>query len=206
MPIVEDVKHLVETVTGYRRPSPDDIRFRNRKAHTFRFRDDGKTPNNPHLPLLLYRTPVALQADFDPAAVFEVLFASNAWRDSWRDGVYDFLHFHARTHEVLGIARGWVRVKFGGEKGRTIELRAGDVAILPAGTGHCRKAASKDLLVVGAYPSGGKYDEPRPREVSPATVRRSIAKVARPKRDPVYGANGPLMRAWHSPAAKSQTK
>lgn len=198
MPILEDTKHIAETMTGYGRPSPGDIGLRSRKAHLLRFRDDGQMPNNPHFPLVVYRTPVELRADFDPAAVFEVLFASNGWRDSWRDGIYDFLHFHTRTHEVLGIARGWVRVKFGGNKGRAVELRAGDVAILPAGTGHCRKAASKDLLVVGAYPPGGKYDEPRPREVDPAMARRSIAKVARPKRDPVYGANGPLADAWHN--------
>lgn len=196
MPFLEDIKHLAETVTGYRRPAPGDIGLRSRKAHAFRFRDDGRTPNNPNLPLVIYRTPIELRADFDPAAVFEVQFAANGWRDSWRDGIYDFLHFHTRTHEVLGIARGWVRVRFGGKKGRTIELRAGDVAILPAGTGHCRKAASEDLLVVGAYPPGGRYDEPRPSEIEPAAARRSIAKVARPRRDPVYGAKGPLMEAW----------
>jgi uncharacterized protein YjlB len=37
------------------------------------------------------------------------------------------------THEVLGIARGEVKVEFGGAKGNAITLKAGDVAILPAG-------------------------------------------------------------------------
>jgi uncharacterized protein YjlB len=196
MPILEDVKHIAEKITGLGRPNSGDIRIRKRKAHTFKFRDDGQTPNNPHFPLIVYRTPVELGAHSDPAAVLEVLFASNGWRGSWRDGVYGFLHFHTGTHEVLGIARGWVRVKFGGAKGRMVELRAGDVAVLPAGTGHCRKAASQDLLVVGAYPPSGDYDEPKPRDVDPEKARKSIAKVSRPRRDPVYGSNGPLLDAW----------
>jgi uncharacterized protein YjlB len=196
MPILEDVKHLAERVTGLGRPALRDIRIRKRKPHTFKFRDDGETFNNPHYPLILYRTPVELGVHPDPAAVFEVLFGANGWSGSWRDGVYNFLHFHTGTHEVLGIARGWVRVKFGGVKGRTIELKAGDVAILPAGIGHCRKAASRDLLVVGAYPAGGHYDEPKPKDINPAKARKSIARVGCPKRDPVYGSDGPLSDIW----------
>ena len=28
------------------------------------------------------------------------------WGDAWRDGVYDYLHFHSRIHEVMGVCRG----------------------------------------------------------------------------------------------------
>jgi uncharacterized protein YjlB len=95
----------------------------------------------------------------DPAAVFEELFESNGWGDSWRDGIYDYVHYHSRIHEVLGIARGEGKVQFGGSRGRTLKLKAGDVAVLPAGTGHQCLSASNGFLVIGAYPPSGTYDE-----------------------------------------------
>jgi uncharacterized protein YjlB len=200
MPILEDAKKRIELITGYARPKRRDVPglVHSRKAHHVRFKDDGQTPNNPKLPLVIYRTPVMLPHDLDPAAVFEELFAANGWKDSWRDGVYDFLHFHTRTHEVLGIARGSVRVEFGGANGRTIDLKAGDVAILPAGTGHRRRSASRNLLVVGAYPAGGKYDEPKPSDVDHHKAVLAIGKVRLPNKDPVYGKTGPLTRIWGS--------
>ena len=90
--------------------------------------------------------------------------AATAGERSWRDGVYDYVHYHSRIHEVLGVARGSGRVRFGGDSGRALTLKAGDVAILPAGTGHQGLKASGDFLVVGAYPASGAYDECKSRE------------------------------------------
>ena len=131
--------------------------------------------------------------NFDPAAVFEELFARNGWRDSWRNGIYDYVHYHSRTHEVLGVARGHAKVRFGGERGKELRLKAGDVVVLPAGTGHQRLAGSKDLLVVGAYPPSGSCDECR---TSAAEHDRALTTVALPRKDPVYGRDGPLTRLW----------
>ena len=206
MPVVEELKRIVEKPTGIGRPARSKVErlVRPRKPELFRFRDDGKTPNNPRLPLLLYRAAVRLDRGDDPAAVFEETFARHGWRDSWRDGVYDFLHFHTATHEVLGIARGRVTVQFGGAQGRSLTLAAGDVVVLPAGTGHRRIRASRDLLVVGAYPAGGSYDEPRPEEADPDEARASIARVTLPRHDPVYGTDGPLAGLWARPARARQ--
>jgi uncharacterized protein YjlB len=117
-----------------------------------------------------------------PAAVFEELFVSHGWGNSWRNGIYDFAHYHSGIHEVLGIARGGGRVRLGGANGRALTLRAGDVAILPAGTGHQREKASEDFLVVGAYPTMGVYDECRSPEDREKALR-AIARAARPRKD-----------------------
>jgi uncharacterized protein YjlB len=100
--MLESLKEKIERVTGWKRPSRGDLRHvvMARKPNAFRFKDDGVIPNNPKLPFILYRSPVRLTDDFDPAAVFEELFARNGWRDSWRNGIYDFAHYHSRTHEV----------------------------------------------------------------------------------------------------------
>src|SRR5262249_58655308 len=102
-----------------------------RKPQTIRFKDDGDIPNNP-LPFVLYGGAVALADSADPAAVFEQLFAANGWRDSWRNGIYDYVHYHARIHEGLGIARGQARVRFGGDRGKIVGGEAGGGAVLPA--------------------------------------------------------------------------
>src|SRR5258708_16720597 len=99
---------------------------------TFQFDDDGETPNNPRLPLVLYRRAIDVKAAGDPAASFEKTFAAHGWGDGWRNGIYDFLHFHSRTHEVLDIARGRARVEFGGAAGQAVELQAGALPLLPA--------------------------------------------------------------------------
>jgi uncharacterized protein YjlB len=196
--MLESVKGGLEKLTGYARPAKAALAglVRARKPHLYHFADDGYTPNNPTLPLVLYRTPLKLDARFDPAAIVGDAFAAHGWRDSWRDGMYDFLHFHTRAHEVLGLARGYLRAQFGGEKGKILRLKAGDVVILPAGTGHKRLSQSRDLLVVGAYPATGDYDEPRPSDVSHDKAVASIAKVRLPAKDPVYGSDGPLKRVW----------
>ncbi|MBZ9678539.1 cupin domain-containing protein [Mesorhizobium sp. ES1-1] len=197
MPIIESAKAAIEQVTGWQRPSDDELDrlVRPRKANAFRFGDEGLIPNHPHWGLIVYRGAVKLPGEFDPAAVFEDLFGRNGWGSSWRDGIYDYVHYHSRIHEVLGIARGSGKVRFGGKRGRTFTLKAGDVAVLPSGTGHQRLSATGDFLVVGAYPPGGTYDECTGSEEHASAVK-TIPKVARPRMDPVYGKNGPLLDLW----------
>jgi uncharacterized protein YjlB len=166
------------------------------EVQAFRFEDDGETPNNPRLPLLVYRAAFALERERDPAVPFERAFAAHGWGDGWRNGIFDFLHFHTRTHEVLGIARGTAKVEFGGANGKTVDLQAGDVAILPVGTGHRRLSSSRDLLVVGAYPAESCVDQHRPAQVSHDKAVADIAGTPLPQQDPVFGKDGPLKQLW----------
>ena len=200
MPILEDAKEYVQRATGLRRPGRDEAPelARPRKPHTGRFKDDGLVPRHPRWPFVIYRSAVDLGKGHDPAAVMEDLFEANGWGDTWRDGIYDYVHYHSRIHEVLGIALGKGRVRFGGSKGRIFTLKAGDVAILPAGTGHQRLSADEDFLVVGAYPPVGTYDECTEIEDRPRALK-AIPKVPGPRKDPVYGRDGPLLKLWKKP-------
>src|SRR5712691_1271738 len=95
---------------------------------TYRFADDGIVPNNPALPLVVYRG--ALAESGDRAGACEKMFAQNGWPGAWRNGIYADHHFHSTAHEVLGIARGNARVRLGGEGGPVVELNAGDVMVI----------------------------------------------------------------------------
>lgn len=117
----------------------------------------------------------------DPsAAAFERLFLRHGWSNSWRDGVYDWHHYHTTTHEVLGCYEGWAAVRFGGPQGEDHRLRAGDAVVIPAGLAHCRIEASGDFAVVGAYPGGAEPDLKR--------GDGEALDLPRPDADPVLGA------------------
>jgi uncharacterized protein YjlB len=165
------------------------------EAGIHRFADDGVIPNNPTLPFLVYGGALDLPDD-DPAAACEAVFAANGWAGSWRDGIYPFPHYHSTAHEVLGICRGEAMVRFGGDSGVTLTVRAGDVVVIPAGVGHQNLGASADLLVVGAYPRGQTWDLCRGRPDERPRVLDNIARVSLPASDPVYGAEGPLIEHW----------
>jgi uncharacterized protein YjlB len=167
---------------------------------TFHFKDDGAVPNHPRWPMLVYKAALDLSASHDPEGDIESLFARNGWgHGQWRNGVYPFAHYHGRIHEVLGIARGSASVRFGGDKGEVLALGPGDIAVLPAGTGHQRLSDGKGLVVIGAYPPEGVYnlcrgDHPADREAA----LKTIPLVPKPKSDPVAGRNGPLPALWTS--------
>jgi uncharacterized protein YjlB len=158
------------------------------------FADDGRVPNNPLLPLIVYRGVV--QTGARSATACEALFAENGWSGGWRNGIYAHHHYHSTAHEVLGIATGCVRVRLGGEGGTTVELHAGDVVVIPAGVAHKNEGASPDVMVVGAYPGGRGPDMRSPGARDREQVLRNIRGVALPDFDPVYGKSGPLLERW----------
>ena len=98
------------------------------------FEDDGLTPNNIR-PFLVYQGAVKLDPK-QPEATIEDLFEANGWGGTWRNGVYDYLHYHATKQKKHSDAHNNTQKHNDSKHGQELEIKAGDVAILPAGTGH----------------------------------------------------------------------
>lgn len=154
---------------------------------------NGWMPNNERLPVLLYRR--AFNSG-DLTEKMEDAFRKNGWPPQWRNGVYDFHHYHSTAHEVLGFAGGTAKLMLGGQGGHEITVEAGDIAVLPAGTGHCRLEADNRFLVIGAYPAEQHWDICRVAPDAEAIGRMRGLRF--PKSDPVTGVGGELVHAWRS--------
>jgi uncharacterized protein YjlB len=145
-----------------------------------------RIPNNPHFPVLIYH---AVDAAKTGAGTARELFAEHGWGGSWVNGVFGFHHFHSTSHEALAVVAGRATLELGGPQGEVFDVAAGDVLVLPAGTGHRRASSDAGFTVVGAYPAGQEnYDLLRgddPAEVEAA--RERIAALGPPPDDPVGG-------------------
>jgi uncharacterized protein YjlB len=143
-----------------------------------------RIPNNPRFPVLIYHGVEVAGAD----AVRE-LFAQHGWGGSWVDGVFGFHHFHSTSHEALAVVAGQATLELGGPQGEAFEVSAGDVLVLPAGTGHRRASADAGFTVVGAYPRGQEnYDLLRGDDSAELeAARERIAALGPPLNDPVGG-------------------
>ncbi len=187
---VEPIKRVLEKATGIGIPNRERAlaRLKPVTPRQLQFRQDGYIPNNPSLPALIYTRVVRFERDGDPAALLEAIFNANGWGQAWRNGIYNFVHYHPRIHEVLGVARGKATIRLGGNKnGTTITLGAGDVVVVPAGVGHECLRANADFLVVGAYPPQGFYSECRGSYREYEKAKRQILRVPMFKKNPVFG-------------------
>jgi uncharacterized protein YjlB len=145
--------------------------------------ENGWVPNNPRLAVIVHRRAVTGEGNA-AAEDFEGLFARHGWPPQWRDGIYDYHHYHSTAHEALGVFSGTATLELGGPDGRLVEVRSGDGLMLPAGTGHRCVSASKDFQVVGAYPAGQDWDICR--DAPDAAARIRMAALPDPV-DPVTG-------------------
>ena len=156
----------------------------------FRLLKSDWVPNNMNFPVIVYRQ---IGQDIDSAA-FEKMFSENGWTGLWRDGIFEYHHYHSGAHEVLGIGRGRAKLQIGGPDGTVLEVSQADCLILPAGTGHKKLESSPNFQVVGAYPPGQQADIQR--SVPTGNMLTTIRTLPTPSTDPVEGALGILLELW----------
>ncbi len=157
-------------------------------------KDDGTFPNS-QLPVLIYKNAVTLPEEH-AATIIEDIFKKNNWTNSWRNGIYDYHHYHSITHEVLGVYEGNTIIELGGAKGITQLIEKGDIIIIPAGVAHRNVGPETHFKCVGAYPDGKDYDIKKGDPDDRPEADKNIKKVPLPESDPVYKSNGPLVINW----------
>jgi len=158
------------------------------------FIDDGVIPNSRY-PVLIYKNAFAERGSTG-AEWLEKRFEGNNWKNTWRNGIFPYHHYHSNTHEVLGIYNGAARLHLGGEQGEKIQVDAGDVIIIPAGVGHKNLESTEDFSVVGAYPDGMEYDILTGQPGDRRTADVNIPRVPFPSEDPILGNDKGLMLIW----------
>lgn len=172
-----------------------DVQFNeNVEPQTYFFKDDGRIPNSKY-PLLVYTYVFSLTGT-KGAEWLEKTFKANNWYNSWRWGVYSFHHYHSNAHEVLGIFQGSAQLQMGGEKGKILSVKAGDILVIPAGVGHKNVKSSSDFTAVGAYPDGMDWDLNKGEKGERPRADENIAKVPLPSTDPLLGKKGGVVKYW----------
>jgi uncharacterized protein YjlB len=142
-------------------------------------------PNNPRLPVIIYRQAVDGSSERS-AELFEKIFERHGWRPDWRDGIFDYHHYHSTAHEALGVFAGSATLELGGPKGHIVDVEAGDALFLPTGTGHRSMVSDPDFQVVGAYPRGQSWDICR--TAPDREARKRMESLPDPDHDPLTGS------------------
>ncbi len=142
-------------------------------------------PNNERYPaLILAEVLSGTNAPGDILALFE----ENGWGGGWTWEIFDYHHFHPDAFEALAVAQGAATLMLGGPQGREIEVKAGDVIILPPGYGHKQIEKRDGFTVCGAYPRGQEdYSTLRDSDGYDDRDLETMRSVEPPETDPVFG-------------------
>lgn len=163
---------------------------------TYHLQDDGVVPNNT-LPLIVYKQAFSGENESSLGNTIENTFHRNNWRGSWWNGIFPFHHYHSTAHEVLGVFSGKATVQMGGPNGETLDIKAGDVLVIPAGVAHKKLRSGAGFGVIGAYPNGMPYDMKYCRPEERPAADKNIARVPLPDTDPVFGSSqGAVIEYW----------
>ncbi|KAI9705865.1 MAG: hypothetical protein M1836_005271 [Candelina mexicana] len=196
------------------------------QPETYTLHPTPHVPNSP-LPVLLYRS--ALPPN-PTASNTRVALENNGWLQG---GVFKTVtahHYHSVTHECYAIFRGSSKLLLGrgplddAEGAVEVDVRAGDVIVLPAGVAHCSLSSEGDYEYLGLYPKvrviqikidgmsviaseqgsppwDNNFCKAGPDETEEKA--RACRNVPLPDYDPVFGVGGPLVDIWSQVAASN---
>jgi uncharacterized protein YjlB len=170
------------------------MKINNVQPQSFVVKGDQFFPNS-RLPILLYPNVLDIPVLLAGQSV-KKLFEDNNWKNTWKQGIYTYHHYHSITHEVLGVFKGETLLLLGGENGITIFVQQGDVLVIPAGVAHMNLGKEDDVTCVGGYPDGREYDMNYGKAGERPKADNNIAATPLPATDPVFGKNGPLLKLW----------
>ncbi|KAK6464301.1 hypothetical protein DFJ63DRAFT_311599 [Scheffersomyces coipomensis] len=188
------------------------------------------TPNS-KLPILVYRNIINksyLLTEFnqlnesDKISLINETLLKNGWKAEQTWGAYTNTHYHYNVHEAYFITEGSSTLILGLDVNIVpeettpellsqsnhieIEVKYGDLIILPAGTSHCSKSFDEKYKYIAAYPINGpkwkSISKLNLKSISMETIDgyKDIAKeVALPPNDPIYhDSKGGLVDIWNS--------
>ncbi|KAL2414117.1 hypothetical protein ABEF95_013758 [Exophiala dermatitidis] len=188
------------------------------EPETYLFSPTLYVPNSP-LPVLIYRAvlePASASQDGDAQALSANSLRNQIEQNKWRYGGvfkhYPTHHFHSVTHECYAVFKGRSRLLLGrgpldevnDGHAKEVELRAGDIIVLPAGVSHCCLHSEDDYSYVGLYPEGSPHWDNNWCKASPEETMEKTAtawSVPIPSYDPIYGKDGPLCTIWRQAQA-----
>ena len=151
-----------------------------------------RIPNHPRFPVIVYR---GVEAVTDAEARARCSPSTAGAARGWRACSSSTTSTRPRTRRSRCVA-GRATIELGGPQGEAFEVAAGDVLVLPAGTGHRRATPRNGFTVVGAYPPGQEdYDLLRDdlTDAELEAARERIAALGPPPQDPVGGEG---VAAW----------
>ena len=165
-----------------------------KNPETYYISDNGIFPGN-RLPVLHYKNALKLPFLF-AARYVKTLFDKHDWTNTWRDGVYTYHHYHSNTHEAMAVIKGETALLLGGENGRQVALRKGDIIVIPAGVAHKNLGEMKDIICVGGYPEGRDFDMNYGGAGERPQTDWNIEALPLPSTGPLAGREDPLIQLW----------
>jgi len=186
--------------------NPEDMSQTQKSNHPETYYLKTPTPHVPNslLPVLIYRS--VFPTNSTPDIICKQIEPNN-WLRGGVFGHFAHHHFHSITHECYAVFRGYSRLLLGkgpldeSTEGIEVDLKEGDAIVLPAGVAHCSLESGGEYGYVGLYPKGSPHWDNNMCKADPEETAEKATNaryVPIPDFDPVFGAEGPLVRIWEN--------